>query len=103
MLRYKVTFRCYSEWLERDSSDWDTRLALARVAALAGRTMKAVDIYEQLAGEDSLDFLSIISWLVCLFFDEQIENLRFFGFRVFQTGISFIFSFESPEIIRDIQ
>ena len=46
MLRYKVTFRCYSEWLERDSSDWDTRLALARVAALAGRTMKAVDIYE---------------------------------------------------------
>ena len=56
MLRYKATFRCYSEWLERDSSDWDTRLALARVAALAGRTMKAVDIYEQLAGEDSLDF-----------------------------------------------
>ena len=66
MLRYTVTFRCYSEWLERDSSDWDTRLALARVAALAGRTMKAVDIYEQLAGEDSLDFLSIISWLVCI-------------------------------------
>ena len=66
MLRYKVTFRCYSEWLERDSSDRDARLALARVAALAGRTMKAVDIYEQLAGEDSLDFLSIISWLVCI-------------------------------------
>ncbi|HAC94835.1 MAG TPA: hypothetical protein DCE82_08790 [Odoribacter splanchnicus] len=66
MLRYKATFRCYSEWLERDSSDWDTRLALARVAALAGRTMKAVDIYEQLAGEDSLDFLSIISWPVCI-------------------------------------
>ena len=62
MLRYKATFRCYSE----DSSDRDARLALARVAALAGRTMKAVDIYEQLAGEDSLDFLSIISWPVCI-------------------------------------
>ena len=52
MLRYKATFRCYSEWLERDSSDWDTRLALARVAALAGRTMKAVDqlarLYQQI-------------------------------------------------------
>ena len=65
MLRYKATFRCYSEWLERDSSDWDTRLALARVAALAGRTMKAVDIYEQL--EKILwIFLSIISWPVCI-------------------------------------
>ena len=53
MLRYKAAYRCYSEWL-------------ARVAALAGRTMKAVDIYEQLAGEDSLDFLSIISWPVCI-------------------------------------
>ena len=66
MLRYKATFRCYSEWLERDSSDWDTRLALARVAALAGRTMKAVDIYEQLAGDILWIFLSIISWPVCI-------------------------------------
>ena len=61
MLRYKAAYRCYSEWFDRDA-----RLALARVAALAGRTMKAVDIYEQLAGEDSLDFLSIISWPVCI-------------------------------------
>lgn len=56
ILRYKAAYRCYSEWLEQDSTDRDVRVALARVAALAGRTMKAVDIYEQLAGEDSLDF-----------------------------------------------
>lgn len=85
MLRYKVTFRCYSEWLERDSSDWDTRLALARVAALAGRTMKAVDIYEQLAGEDSLDFF--VNYQLARLYQQIGKTVRTIGIydRLYQT------------------
>ena len=66
MLRYKATFRCYSEWLERDSSDWDTRLALARVAALAGRTMKRSISMNNWPEKILWIFLSIISWPVCI-------------------------------------
>ena len=85
MLRYKATFRCYSEWLERDSSDWDTRLALARVAALAGRTMKAVDIYEQLAGEDSLDFF--VNYQLARLYQQIGKTVRAIGIydRLYQT------------------
>ena len=85
MLRYKATFRCYSEWLERDSSDWDPRLALARVAALAGRTMKAVDIYEQLAGEDSLDFF--VNYQLARLYQQIGKTVRAIGIydRLYQT------------------
>ena len=85
MLRYKAAYRCYSEWLERDSSDWDTRLALARVAALAGRTMKAVDIYEQLAGEDSLDFF--VNYQLARLYQQIGKTVRAIGIydRLYQT------------------
>lgn len=56
VLRYKEAYHCYSDWLRQDSTNQEARLALARVAALSGRVMKAIDIYEKLAQEDSLDF-----------------------------------------------
>ena len=85
MLRYKAAYRCYSEWLERDSSDRDARLALARVAALAGWTMKAVDIYEQLAGEDSLDFF--VNYQLARLYQQIGKTVRAIGIydRLYQT------------------
>lgn len=56
VLRYKEAYRCYSDWIKKDSMNRDARLALARAAVLSGRTTQATDIYEKLVQEDSLDF-----------------------------------------------
>lgn len=56
VLHYKEAYRCYSDWVKIDSTNREAQLALARVAALSGRTMKAIDIYEKLVQEDTLDF-----------------------------------------------
>lgn len=56
VLRYKEAYRCYSDWVAKDSTNRDACLALARVSALSGRTMKAIGIYEKFSREDSLDF-----------------------------------------------
>lgn len=56
VLRYKEAYRCYSDWVAKDSTNRDACLALARVSALSGRTMKAIGIYEKFSREDTLDF-----------------------------------------------
>lgn len=56
VLRYKDAYRYYKQWLLADTTNREARIAIARVLALAGKTVDAVGAYEKLAGEDSLDF-----------------------------------------------
>ncbi len=56
VLRYKEAYRCYSDWVAKDSTNRDACLALARVSALSGRILKAIGIYEKFSREDTLDF-----------------------------------------------
>ena len=56
VLRYKEAYRCYSDWVAKDSTNRDACLALARVSALSGRILKAIGIYEKFSRQDTLDF-----------------------------------------------
>lgn len=56
LMRYHKAYRHAKEWSQRDTANRNIRLTLARLANLAGHKAEALQLYEQLAREDSLDF-----------------------------------------------
>lgn len=56
LMRYPAAYRYYRQWRELDTANRDACLAVARSAALAGRTKEALKEYERLAADDTLDF-----------------------------------------------
>lgn len=56
LMRYPAAYRYYRQWQAQDTANREACLAVARSAALAGRTQEAVETYERLAASDTLDF-----------------------------------------------